>query len=398
MKIVYWILVITIFYVYFGYPVLLVLIRNFYGQKGIRKGNYYPQVSLLIAVYNEENLIKKRLDNILSLSYPKDKLEVIIISDACNDRTEEIVKDYEKEGIKLYRQNERKGKMAAFNDVAPKAKGEILIFSDADVIFQKDNIEMLVRNFRDPQVGCVAGKKIPITNAESYTFSEGLYWKYESFIKQVESDLGNLVSGACGSNLALRSCLYKTLDEKTMAEDLLLLLICISQGYRSVFEPDAVCYEFLLPSSMGEFRRKIRIVMGGIHAVLVGRHLLGAIDKFTLFELWSHKILRWFISFNLVLLLVINFYIKDPLYQGLLLIQIIFYSLALIGSILDRNHYEGKFKKLFAVPYYFTSMNMAAILGILKFCFNFHNGWVAYEKVRVNNPKRFFPLMFINRR
>jgi cellulose synthase/poly-beta-1,6-N-acetylglucosamine synthase-like glycosyltransferase len=384
-KIFYWILFSLIFYVYVGYPALLLFIRTLVGKKAIKKKEYYPNVSLIMAVYNEGEIIRKRIENILSLSYPEDNLEVLIVSDASTDNTEAIIREYESHGIQLYRQNFRQGKTEALNKAVAMATGEILVFSDADVFFKKNNIEMLIQNFYDPQVGCVAGKKIPVSNEKSFTVSEGLYWEYEFSIKRLESELGNLVSGACGLNLALRRKLYEPLE--AMAEDLLLPLVCIHKGYRTVFEPGAICYELLLPSAKDEFKRKIRIVMGGIDALSYGRNIIKSLGLLDLFQLWSHKIMRWYISFGLVIFLIINFFIKGNIYRYLLCFQVVFYSLAITGALLESGYFRMKLKSLriFSIPYYFVNMNFAVILGILKYYFKMYRGWIGYEKIRISH-------------
>jgi cellulose synthase/poly-beta-1,6-N-acetylglucosamine synthase-like glycosyltransferase len=383
MKIVFWILFIIIIYIYIGYPLTLVLIAKLKKGKFAQKKQIFPKVSLIIAAYNEEKIVKERIENILLLNYPKEKLEVIIISDASSDRTDEIIYGYKDKGIILIRQPRRMGKMAALNNGVSKSTGEILVFSDADIFFKKDDIEKLVYNFADSLVGCVVGIKKILCDDKYLTATEGIYWKYELFLKKLEGEIGSVAAGASGCNFAMRKELYLPLEEKTTAEDLILPLICISQGYRVVFEPEAVSYEKLLPRFEDEFKRKIRIVMGGLHALSLVKDKFHLIDKVTLFELFIHKILRWYASFLLLGLFVVNCFLQKNFYFYFLYLQIAFYSLAIIGFICLAIKIKVRcwLGKVLDIPLYFVTMNLAALIGILKYSFGMHQGWNSYKKL-----------------
>ena len=383
MKIVFWILYIIIIYIYIGYPLLLVLIASIKKGKFIQKEEIFPRVSLIIAAYNEEKIINERIENILSLNYPKEKLEVIFISDSSSDRTDKIICGYKEKGIILIRQPRRMGKMVALNSGVSKSTGEILIFSDADIFFKEDDIEKLVSNFADSHVGCVVGTKKILCDEEHLTITEGIYWKFELFLKKLEGEIGSVAAGASGCNFAMRKALYLPLEEKTTAEDLVLPLICISQGYRAVFEPEAVSYEKLLPCFKDEFKRKIRIVMGGLHALSLVKNKFHLIDKITLLELFSHKILRWYGSFFLLGLFILNFLLQESFYKYFLYLQVIFYSLTILGFIclVMKIKLGSLLGKILNIPFYFIAMNLAAFIGVLKYSFGMHRGWDSYKKI-----------------
>lgn len=388
---IFWFLFSVILYIYIGYPCFLIVIAKFRKAKVIRKKEIFPKVSLIISAYNEEKVIKDRIENILSLKYPKDKLEVIIASDASTDKTDEIILQYKNEGITLNRLPQRKGKMAAFNDCVNKSTGEILVFSDADILFKEDDIEKLVRNFADPTIGCVVGIKRIVTNRDdkANSASEGLYWKYELFLKKMESKIGSVAAGASGCNFAIRRDLYVWLEERTTAEDLVLPLLCISRGFRVHFEPEAISYERLLPSFKDEFKRKIRLVTGGLHAISLIKDKFHLMGKLILFQLFSHKILRWYSSFFLLGLFIVNCFLREGIYYLFLLLQIIFYSLAILGFIfrLTKIKVKGLLSRFFDIPLYFASMNLAAIIGILKYTFKLHKGWISYGKPTKESQK-----------
>jgi len=378
LQIIFWFSLSSLIYIYIGYPTLLFFLSLFKKQDFLKKEGFYPSLSLIIPAYNEEDAIKARIENILHLHYPKEKLEVIIISDSSTDHTDEIVSQYNQEGILLKRLPKRSGKMAALNLGAALARGEVLVFSDADVLFKEDNLEKLAAYFFDPQVGCVAGAKKIVTEDKPTSATEGAYWKYELFIKKLEAQTGFLAAGASGCNFAIRKKLYAPLNEATAAEDLFLPLMCMSQGYRVAYTPEAISYECLLPSFRAEFRRKIRIVMAGLHALGQLKSELTHLDKLSLFKLFSHKVLRWYSTFFLAGLLVMNCFILDGLYGIFFYLQLIFYSLAGIGFLLEilKLKIRGIAAKLFGFPLYFVSMNLAAAIGLFRYSRGRYKGWV----------------------
>jgi len=382
-KTIFWFFIFVLIYIYIGYPCLLFLISRIKKTHPLPRTKIYPKVSLIIAAYNEENVIRKRIENILTLDYPKDNLEVIIASDGSTDKTNDIVLEYKKNGIILNLLPQRKGKMAALNETVKKANGDILIFSDADILFKNDNIEKLVHSFVDPAVGCVSGIKKIIDIRSSAESSENLYWKYEFFLKLLENKIGSLVSSVIGCNFAIRKNLYVPLEEKTTAEDLALPIICISQGYKVVMEPHAISYEKLVPDFKTEFLRKIRIIKGGLHAIGSVKNKIKYLDKLSFFELFSHKVLRWYAPFFLIGTLLVNSLLQHGFYLLFLFFQIIFYFLSLIGWFIQDKNINFRVKilnKIFSIPFYFSAMNAASLIGIFEYTLKKHKGWVSWEK------------------
>ena len=237
-KFIFFFSLFMIFYIYLGYPVLVVLIGLIRNKK-IKKSDYQPYVTILIAAYNEEKSIDTTIKNKLELDYPKEKFEIIVISDNSTDKTDEIVKQYEPQGVKLLRQIPRSGKTSALNMAVPEAMGEILVFSDANSIWAQDALSKLLRNFSDPTVGYVTGKMI-YTNKDVSTIADGCcaYMKYENFLRMVETKAGSVV-GVDGGIDAVRKSLYQSMNSDQLP-DFVLPLKVIDQGYRVVYEPEAI--------------------------------------------------------------------------------------------------------------------------------------------------------------
>lgn len=363
MEFIFWFSIFLILYCYLGYPFILVILGIIFGEE-IEKREITPPVSLLIPVYNEEKVIQKKIENSLDLDYPKDKLEIIIASES-NDKTNEIVKEYENRGIKLFTFADRKGKQYTIYRAIPKCRGEIIVLTDANGIFKKDALLKLIRNFADPRVGCVSGElkyinpqKAPIGE------SEGIYWKYETFFKKLESKIRSVL-GANGSIYALRKKLYSPLS-KYRGDDFELPIRVAQQGYGVVWEPEAISEEEVYPETIKEFKRKL---------VIIGWHFRGAFILFKdslkknqpllVFQLISHKILRWLIGFFLIFIFLSNiFLLPNPFYLILFIGQIGFYSLAIFGYLQDKK--GGKLNKLVNLAYYFCMVNLAALVGVIK--------------------------------
>jgi cellulose synthase/poly-beta-1,6-N-acetylglucosamine synthase-like glycosyltransferase len=379
----FWLCLLLVVYVYAGYPVIVAFIARLKRTSHTVDDTYTPGVTLIIAAYNEAHILEERIKNILVLNYPRDKLEVILASDSSTDRTDEIIRSYASQGIRLNRQEKRRGKTAALNDSVRKARSDILVFSDADIIFDSDDIRMLVRHFSDAKVGCVVGTK-KVLSGQTTSASEGLYWKYEHWLKECESRTGSVAAGALGGNFALRKHLYVELEDKTTGEDLVLPLLCMGKGYRVVFEPCALSFERLFPAFKQEFRRKVRIVMGGLHGVELANRILGlsSIGALNLFNLISHKILRWYATLALFALFPLSAILRGEVYKIILFAQVGFYGLSLIGLLLQGRHlwrWTVSLRRLVDVPLYFTAMNAAGCIGVIRHHLGGHVGWTQYK-------------------
>jgi len=330
---------------------------------------------MIIAAYNEEKVIEKKIGNAINLDYPKDSLQIIVASDCSNDKTNEIVAKYKKDGVILHVQKQRNGKTVLLNNAAAKAEGEILLFTDATAMLEKDCIKRIARNFNDPSVGCVCPKMTyKNINDNCITKIEGLYWRYESFLKQRESGLGSLafVPGACFS---IRRELHQPVQPE-YDYDCISPLDVIAKKYRVVYDQEAKFYETVVTSSRDLFRTKVRMITKDFAGTLSRKNLLNPFKYRRIsLTLISHKLLRWMIPFFLIIIFICNLFLVDiQLFQFLLLGQIIYYFGALIGLI-------SKEKKGFlSIPFYFCIVNLAALIGVYRA--------MAGEKIPVWQPIR----------
>ena len=374
MKWSFWFIIFIVLYVYLGYPIFL-KVFSFCKRQGILKGKCSPLVTQIIAAHDEEQVIEKKIENVLSQNHPNSKLQIIVASDASTDRTNEIVKNYSNKDVELFDQKEHKGKSAALNYVVKNmAKGEIIVFNDATTFLKEDAIKKLVRNFSDESVGAVCGK-IYFTNPDDSTVSqnEGMYWKYEEFLRKKESKIGAFpfVSGAF---YGIRKHLYTPVSEG-LPDDSVSPLGVYKKGYRVVFEGEAVAYEKMASTAEGEFRIKSRGVVRELGAILSFKELLNPI-KYPLLScvLISHRLLRWLVGFFLVFIFALNVFLLDkPFYTALFLIQIIFYIFASLGFLLKScqlpitNKQLLRVKRVLSMPFYFCLVNAAAMWGIIQF-------------------------------
>ena len=254
-----------IFYVYLGYPILVYILSIFKKQR-VKRDAFETSVTILIPAYNEEDCIAKTLENKLEQDYPVEKLEIIVISDGSTDKTDEIVRSYEPQGVKLLRQEPRTGKTSALNMAVEKAKGEILVFSDANSLYAPNAVAKLVRNFDDPAVGYVTGKMV-YTDADGNPTGDGCstYMKYENFLRHVETNVGSIV-GVDGGIDACRKSLYQSMAPDQLP-DFVLPLRVVEQGFRVIFEPEAILKEPSLQSDRDEYKMRVRVSLRSFWAL-----------------------------------------------------------------------------------------------------------------------------------
>ncbi|KPK41325.1 MAG: hypothetical protein AMJ78_05790 [Omnitrophica WOR_2 bacterium SM23_29] len=360
-QLIFWFTLILIILSYFGYPVILTLFVSF-KKRPYKKENIEPSVTLLIPAHNEEAVIQEKIENSLSLDYPKDKFEILLILDECTDRTKEIAERYINRGIMIIEQKPRKGKIAALNLAIPQAKGEILVFTDANSMYEKDAIRKLVRNFADEKVGCVCGE-LKYVSESSVGEGENLYWKYEKFLKTKESQLQSLLV-VNGSIYAIRKKLYEPVEE-TLADDFVNPMRIAKKGYGLVYEPEAIAVEKAAESTKDEFNRKIRITSQGLKASFVICGTILSSGLLRIFQFIFHKFIRWLVLLFLIIIFVSNLFLLGHwFYQVTLFGQISFYLFALIGYLLQE---KGTKIKIFNIPFYFCMVNLASLIGFLKF-------------------------------
>ncbi len=366
MEFLLWFCLIVSAYVYVGYPLLLFVVGSLFPRRAsIAPDDYEPAVTLVISAYNEAAVIQSKLENSIQLRYPEDKLEVIVVSDCSSDGTDEIVKNFPSRQVKLLRLQERGGKSLGLNEAVTMATGEVILFTDANAMFDRDALTAMTGHFADASVGAVTGQQKYFDAEPGDTTDEGLYWRYELMIKELESRVGSLVGGD-GAILAIRRDLFTPLDAPDLS-DFILPLRVVGAGYRNIYEPNAACYEHSADSTDKEFSRKVRIVNRAWRATLKLSHMLNPWRHgwFAL-QLISHKLLRWFIGLFMIGALISNLLVLDrgPIYRYILLAQLAFYLLAAGGMIMER---RGRPAPVWmSAPYYLCLINFAGLLGVLQ--------------------------------
>lgn len=377
-ELIFWISTFIIFYVYLGYPLLSAGIAKIVDRK-IAKAPYTPFVTVLIAAFNEQEFIEDTILNKLSQDYPEYLIEIIVISDSSTDQTDKIVRSIASDRVSLLRQEPRLGKTSALNLAVPKAKGEILVFSDANSIYAPDTIRNLVKNFSDPTVGYVTGKMI-YANPDGAIIGEGCssYMKYENALREIETRLGSIV-GVDGGVDAVRKNLYQSMSADQLP-DFVLPLIVVSQGYRVVYEPEAFLWEKTLNNASDEYRMRVRVSLRAFWALFDMKHLLGFRNNFIFsWQLWSHKLLRYCCFIFLIAALFSNAFILNRSigYSFTFFIQFFFYFISIFTFFSNRPFMQTKFIKFI---FYFSLINTASAYAFFKFLLG--------QKAITWNPRR----------
>ena len=347
---------------YFGYPVVLGVLVMISKKTPIQKKEIEPSISIIIPAHNEEKVIAEKLENVLALNYPKDKMEIVLVLDGCADRTKEIADGFGDPRLKIIEQNPRKGKMAALNSAVPRAKGDIIMFSDANSIYEKNAVKKLVRNFVDEKIGCVCGE-LKYRNESLIGEGEDLYWKYEKFIKIKESQLRSLLV-VNGSIYAIRKRLFEPVEE-TLADDFVVPMVIAKKGYKLIYEPEAITLEKTAAGTKEGINQKARIIAQGLKASFyIGRVIVSS-GSLRLFQFLFHKFIRWLVPIFLIIIFISNmFLLNSPFYKIIFLGQGLFYIFAIIGYLLEKNNIKIA---IFKIPLYFCIVNIASAIGIIKF-------------------------------
>jgi cellulose synthase/poly-beta-1,6-N-acetylglucosamine synthase-like glycosyltransferase len=372
MIIVLWASLFIIFYTFFGYGILLFGLVNLrMSIKGPRpepdNGDKWPSVTLIVSAYNEESCINEKIINSLSLDYPADNIQYLFVTDGSTDATGEIISNYPQ--IQLLHQPERKGKIAAILRAMQEVTSEIVVFTDANTILNKDALLMICKHYSDPSVGAVSGeKRVRIDELSDATAGEGFYWRYESKLKKWDSELHSVV-GAAGELFSVRTCLFEPIPTDTVLDDFMISMQIAEQGFRIVYEPEAYAMEAGSEDITEELKRKIRIAAGGIQSIARLKKAANPLHNFVLaFQYISHRVLRWTITpFLMPLAFILNAIVAVQVggtYQILFYLQMTFYSLALMGWILEKK--QLRVKTLF-IPFYFCMMNYAIVAGIQRY-------------------------------
>ena len=362
-----------IFYAFIGYGFLLFILikikRLIFGKPLIPEAENLPTCTLIVAAYNDEAFIEKKIKNSLELIYPENKLKFIFVTDGSTDDTARIVSKFPR--VNHMHASARLGKMAAVHRAIAKVNTDIIVFTDANTFLNREAIVNICRHYADNKVGAVAGeKRVNITETADATAGEGFYWKYESKLKAWDSELYSVV-GAAGELFSIRTNLYQPVPAGAIIDDFMISMLIAEKGYKIVYEPEAYAMETGSENVKEELKRKIRIAAGGIQSIIWLKSLLNPIKTPLLsFQYISHRVLRWtIVPFLMLLVLLLNILIvargdSAPLFQVLLLGQLVFYGMSALGWLMVAREIKVK---IFFIPYYFSMMNYAVIMGIVRF-------------------------------
>jgi cellulose synthase/poly-beta-1,6-N-acetylglucosamine synthase-like glycosyltransferase len=383
LKIIFWACLILVFYTYIGYGLLLYLIiriKHILGWKALTPilpldDSLLPDVTLMICAYNEEEVIREKMENIRQIDYPREKFCVMWVTDGSNDHSNELLSEYE--DVTLVFSPERRGKAAAMQHGLRENKAGIVVFTDANTMLNAGSIKEIVRLFMDPRVGCVSGEKRVAARSQSTSDSspdesriasegEGFYWRYESTLKRWDSELHSAM-GAAGELFAVRMSVYEAAPSNALLDDFMISMLILKKGYKIAYTSDAYAMEYGSANMEEESKRKRRIAAGGLQSVWWLRTLMNPFKHpKTSFFFVSHRVLRWSITpFALMALIPLNvalvFMKAGGIYTTIWILQILFYFCAFFGYWLST---KGRKNKLLYVPYYFLFMNMNVFRGI----------------------------------
>ena len=368
---IFWTCIFIVFYSYLGYGIIIYLfvkIKNSLSQTPVFDQSYEPEVTLIVPCFNEAAYIEDKILNSLALDYPANKLKQIFISDGSSDDTHERIKKFP--SIIALHEDKRSGKASAMNRAMEFVNTPIVVFCDANTMLNSAAIKELVKHYQDEKVGAVTGeKRIISANKEgASTAGEGIYWKYESFLKQLDSDFYSVV-GAAGELMSYRTSLYKVLPTDTLLDDLMQSMQIAIDGYKVIYEKKAWAAETASANVKEELKRKIRISAGAWQSMLRLGKAFNPFHNFKLFFAFiSHKVLRWTLApFSLLVLLIVNVLLAsniNVIYAVLLFFQLGFYALAMLGWYFENKRIKVK---LLFVPYYFFIMNLCVYLGLFRF-------------------------------
>jgi cellulose synthase/poly-beta-1,6-N-acetylglucosamine synthase-like glycosyltransferase len=352
-------------YTYAGYPALLWLLSKFTRSKENPRTiepTQWPTVSVLLSAYNEEEIIAERIKNLLALDYPPELLEILIGSDGSTDRTCKIVERYQNRGIRLMAFKQRRGKANVVNDLVAQARGEIVVLTDANTFFHPEAVRELVKGFfRHPSACTVVGRLTLHSSIEGGNL-DGVYWRYETFIKMLESRFG-IVLGANGAIYAFRRKQYHPLPKEAIVDDFLIpMLMRLYSGGGVYFVPEAKAWEKSPDEVRDEFRRRVRIGAGDLQALLWTWKLLLPWKGLVSIGYFSHKVLRWFGPWLMVVVFLANMWLlHSPFFQILFVLQLILYGL---GLSLEFIRLLGK---IAVGLHFFLVLNAALLLGFVRF-------------------------------
>jgi cellulose synthase/poly-beta-1,6-N-acetylglucosamine synthase-like glycosyltransferase len=324
----------------------------------------FPRVTLVFCAHNEEAVLPKKIANCRALDYPANLLEFCVGSDGSTDGTNALLQAWATDPhVRLLLSSNREGKTMLLNRIVPRATGDVVLFSDASTLFAPDAVRCHVAQYADPQIGCVGGDlEFVNTTRSPVSGAHGMYWRYESHLRRCESSLG-ILAYVAGAHYSMRRKLWRTVAPH-FADDCNSPLNVIEQGYRVIYDPQAIAQEVAAESSPGLMRRRIRMVTRDLEATLARPTLLNPLwFPGVAWSLWSHKVLRWLGAPLLIVLFISNlFLLERPLFQGMLILQVAFYALSVLGYLLQ----DKTSSRWLSLPLYFSLSNLATLLGLIN--------------------------------
>ena len=347
-------------YIYVGFPLLLALLQRV-AKRPVAKRPIEPRVSLLVAAYNEARVIEEKIRNSLALDYPTDRIDIAIACDGPKDDTTAIAQRTAAQlgdgRVRVFAYPQNRGKLYVLNDTMRELTGEIVVLTDAASMLERDAVRRLVENFADPHVGAVSGVyRIVRGDEAALGTQEDFYWKYETFLKRAEGDVGSIL-GCHGALYALRRELYPYPAPTTINDDYVIPMRILQQGYRVAYDASAVAREEA--HEMSGFSRRVRIMTGNFQQLSELKALVNPLRAGPLFFFLSHKAGRLIVPLAMIGMFVANLLLLDePFYRGLFWLQIAFYALVLLGALIKLR------PKILRLPYYFCMINAAAFLGM----------------------------------
>lgn len=372
-----WLFIAFVAYTYAGYPLLVALLARLRPQRRFDESDTLPRVTLLIAAHDEEAIIARKLENSLALNYPPERLQILVAVDGSDDRTADIVRGYQDQGVELSYDPQRSGKARAVNRALALVRGEIIVLSDANNSYEPRALLELVKPFSDERVGATTGSKVIQQQDGLLSESEGLYWRYESFLKTQETRLSTCTA-AIGEIMAVRRFLFEALPENTINDDFYLVMRVIQRGYDVIYVPTARSIERVSSSAEDEIVRRARIVAGRYQAMGFGRRILPLSRPLAFWQIVSHKFLRPLVPLAMIGAFLSN--VAAVIGRGkkgtgqppgskkttmiLLCLQLVFYGAALSARFIKA---PGTMGKLLYLPAFLVNSNWAALIGLVRF-------------------------------
>jgi cellulose synthase/poly-beta-1,6-N-acetylglucosamine synthase-like glycosyltransferase len=376
LKFTFWFCIGAIVYNYAGYPILLFCLATlsqamsdisfFVNRKSRRSSTEprrVPRIAIIISAFNEESVIEAKVANALNALYPPDLVEILIGLDSPADSTAEILSRIHSPRVRVFPFTARRGKLAVITDLAQRTDAEILVFTDANTIFEPNCVANLLRHFENPKVGAVSGEEIRVTNERIDPAAEGLYWRYESALKILESRIHCLHS-ANGGVYAIRRELFRPRADM-IVEDFQIPLDVRFGGHWIIYDPEAIGVEEIAPTFTSQFERRVRLGAGNFQTLLGHPGYLNPFKGRAAFAYWSHRVLRWLTPFLLLIAFACTAGLyRDLLYRVLFYLQIAFYGSALFGYWRNK---RGRVPVWCKLQLYFCSMNAALVLGLFRY-------------------------------